>query len=195
MDETFVCFSVDLCFLCVPLAFVPVSVVLVRVLSFPSCVRVFHLRRPMGSAVSTLAMRAQSWSLVFADVDHGVEEPSACSTLKSLNKVAPVGQKAAVPERLMASKVAEGLEERSPRQLRPAADHEQTSCGDPGHCCTRHWLHRGAVAVQMLRSHWTGVVSGRSFLMWLALMAGVAWTRFGVIERKFIKAIEAKLEE
>ena len=32
MDDTFVCFSVDLCFLCVPLAFVPVSVVLVRAL-------------------------------------------------------------------------------------------------------------------------------------------------------------------
>ena len=39
VDGPIVWFSVDLCFLCVPLAFVPVSLVLVRVLCFLWCVR------------------------------------------------------------------------------------------------------------------------------------------------------------
>ena len=90
------------------------------------------------------------------EVDHWVDGPSACTTLKALSKVAPVRvrglllvvhevirrimrrpatSKAAVSARLMAPKVAEGLEERLSKQLRTAADHVQTSCFDPGQFC------------------------------------------------------------
>ena len=86
---------------------------------------------------------------------------------EALSKVAPMGacgllpvrhevtrrikhylrsQRFAISERLTAPKVAEGGNCRGVCVC--VADHEQTSCGDPGRPCTKHCLHRHTVAVQ-----------------------------------------------
>ena len=110
----------------------------------------------------------------------------------------PAISKAAVSDRLIASEVVEGLEERSSRKLLPAADHEQASCGDPGQIGTRHWLLRHTVAVHCAKRFGAvdagavevqGVASDRAGFFVVVgkggrQLSGVAWTRFGESEKR-----------
>jgi len=172
-----------------------------------------------------------------AQVDHEVDWPSACTTLKALSKVAPAGvrgllpvmhevtrrimnrpaiSKAAESERLMASKVAEGLEERIVEAVAPAL----RTTNKPAVAILDSFVQgTGFIATQL---RYTAALRNAAQNALVPLMqaqmkskdwrrtmrqfsdvvdtderqlSGVAWTRLGELERKFIKAIEAKLEE